>query len=84
MHRSRSSIIIAALSAALVTTGCTGPERVPTAVGTPEPAPPSTPSATEALVVPLVPTGELEPLVTGLSAPWSIAPLPTGSILLSE
>jgi glucose/arabinose dehydrogenase len=32
----------------------------------------------------VAPNGELELLVTGLRTPWSIAPLPTGSTLISE
>lgn len=85
MRRSITVVPITTVAAlALVLGACAGPERVPVAVGTPEPAPSATPSATEQAIVPLVPTGELEPLITGLSAPWSIAPLPTGSILVSE
>ena len=86
MRRSRltTTTIAAALVAALALAGCAAAKRMPVAVGTPEPAPIPTSSASAEPVVPLAPTGELDPLVTGLSAPWSIAPLPTGSVLLSE
>ncbi len=81
----RVSALVAAL---LVTAACTGPERVPVAVGSLEPVPSATPSSSEQPserpIVPLRPTGEPEALVTGLAAPWSIVPLPTGSILISE
>ncbi|HSO01788.1 MAG TPA: PQQ-dependent sugar dehydrogenase, partial [Gaiellaceae bacterium] len=76
---------VAVLAVTVIMLGaCAGPPRAPAAVGTPGPVASPTPSVSDAPIVPLVPTGALEPLVTGLSAPWSIVPLPTGSILLSE
>ncbi|WP_439564689.1 PQQ-dependent sugar dehydrogenase [Microcella sp.] len=60
---------------------CAAPE--PIALGSIAPSP--SPSATTTpSTAPLAPTGELEALVTGLRAPWSIVPLPTGSVFLSE
>lgn len=60
---------------------CADPE--PIALGSIAPSP--SPSATTTpSTAPLAPTGELEALVTGLRAPWSIVPLPTGSVFLSE
>jgi glucose/arabinose dehydrogenase len=54
-------------------------------VGTALPTPPSAEAVeTDAPLGAVSPTGELEVLVTGLRTPWSIAPLPTGSTLMSE
>ncbi|WP_051336899.1 PQQ-dependent sugar dehydrogenase [Leifsonia aquatica] len=53
-----------------------------TATSTPQPRPTGTSSAVAA--VPLQPAGDATVLETGLDAPWSIVPLPSGSALISE
>jgi glucose/arabinose dehydrogenase len=80
---------VMALVATLMLSGCvpvTEPAPLPTGVATDVPpsttATPATPSVSDLGAV--RPTGELELLVTGLRTPWSIAPLPTGSTLVSE
>jgi len=82
-----SAIAAAALASLLVLTACAGAERVPTGTGetaVPGAEPSTTPLSSDAPVVPLAPTGALSPLATGLTTPWSIVPLPTGSTLISE
>lgn len=80
--------------AVLLLTACSvvGPAPQPTGLAplgaaTPTPAP-STPTATASPAPsppePLAPTGELAVLATDLRAPWSIVPLITGSVFLSE
>ena len=81
----RPLAIALAVSAALSGCTATDSERTPTGVSTGPPA--SQTPTTDGSASPLgavSPTGELEVLVTGLRAPWSIAPLPTGSTLMSE
>lgn len=76
-----SIALTAALAVALV--GC-APTAPPTVTSTARPTPSVTPSAEPLPVVPLLPTGEVADVVTGLSAPWSIARLESGSSLISE
>lgn len=52
-------------------------EGAGTASASPRPTAPDDPA-------PLAPTGDTTALATGLTTPWSIVPLPTGSTLLSE
>lgn len=83
-RRSMTLIVTATASIALLTlAGCAAPARQATGVGT-LPAPPSASPAPIIAPESMVPTGELAPVITGLSAPWSVVPLPTGSILISE
>lgn len=89
MRGTARRITVIALAATLALSGCvpvTEPEPMPTGVA-PDPSPlpsltPAAPSLSDLGAV--APSGELELLVTGLRTPWSIAPLPTGSILISE
>ncbi len=71
-------------TAALLLAGCAAPapERTPAAV--PRPPATSTPAPEPQAVEPLAPTGEVEMLVSGLSAPWSVVPLANGSALITE
>ncbi|MGY6497246.1 MAG: PQQ-dependent sugar dehydrogenase, partial [Microcella sp.] len=88
MRVARGGAIAAA--AALVLTGCAGwPEpSTPTAAPLPAPAERPEPSDTAkpdpGLEGFLLPSGEVEPIVTGLAAPWSVVPLDSGSVLISE
>lgn len=96
MRRAGTLTAVAALAVGLA--GCTGivgpdPEvtnsryATYTPVGTPtqSPTPSPTPTAAPAEELgPVVPFGDPGPLVSGLAAPWSIAQLADGSVLLSE
>ncbi len=87
MGRPLNRSLALAVAAALALSGCVATDvaRTPTGVGTSQPSPPSSePPEPEAPLGAVSPTGELEVLVTGLRTPWSIAPLPTGSTLMSE
>ncbi|MBX9471901.1 PQQ-dependent sugar dehydrogenase [Microcella sp.] len=87
MGRPLNRSLALVVAAALTVSGCVATEgsRTPTGVGTSEPRPPlSEPTEPPAPLGTVSPTGELEVLVTGLRTPWSIAPLPTGSTLMSE
>ncbi|WP_374947384.1 PQQ-dependent sugar dehydrogenase [Agreia sp.] len=90
--RRTSAALAAAAITMLVLAGCEAPrpERtVATATPpasmspTPTPTPNSTPAA-RPLTGPYTPTGELTPLANDLAAPWSIAPVGTDGILISE
>ncbi len=71
---------------ALLLAGCAAPEpeRTPTAVPRPPATSSPSPSPEPAEAVALSPTGEIETLVSGLSAPWSVVPLANGSALITE
>ena len=87
MSRLRSRCVVLAVTVTLAVSGCvaTDTPRTPAGVGTPQlTAPSREPAEPEAPLGAVVPSGELEVLVTGLRTPWSIAPLPTGSTLISE
>jgi glucose/arabinose dehydrogenase len=79
---------VAAVAATVlaVLAACAPPAPSPTAsrtaASTPQPRPTGTSSAVAA--VPLQPAGDATVLETGLDAPWSIVPLPSGSALISE
>lgn len=81
---SRASVSASlALTLTIVLAGCvpSNVERVPSAASTP----PSTPTPIdEPTVEPWVPDGTVETLIIGLRTPWSVAPLATGSVLISE
>ena len=68
---------------ALALAGCTssGVDRSPTGASTP---PSTQPPLDEPTVEPWVPDGTAETLVIGLRTPWSVVPLSTGSVLISE
>lgn len=86
LHRS----VVLTIAMVVALGGCVGApnvERTPTGVGGERPQPTAEqPQAdvADAGLGEVAPTGELAVLVTGLRAPWSIVPLPTGSILVSE
>ena len=87
MGRPLNRSLALAVAAVLAVSGCVGTDspRAPVGVGTPQPSPTGSESAEPDPPLGTVsPTGELELLVTGLRTPWSIAPLPTGSTLMSE
>ncbi|MGY6499000.1 MAG: PQQ-dependent sugar dehydrogenase [Microcella sp.] len=82
---------VAALALALVVSGCAGsPEpSSPTAAPLPAPAERPEPSDTDEpetaeLQGFLLPSSDVETLVSGLAAPWSVVPLEGGSVLISE
>lgn len=79
---SATAVAVAALTALAGCTPAPSPIASRTAVSTPQPRPTGTSSAVAA--VPLRPAGDAAVLETGLDAPWSIVPLPSGSALISE
>ncbi len=80
----------AALAMALVIGGCAGDPAPssPTAAPLPAPADRPDPSPSDepdpGLEGFLLPSGDVEPIVTGLAVPWSVVPLEGGSVLISE
>ncbi|UTT61333.1 PQQ-dependent sugar dehydrogenase [Microcella humidisoli] len=85
----RRLLTAALVVAALTMTSCAAPGPAPEPTGlaplgaaTPSPTPSS--SMPAAPLPALAPTGELGVLASGLRAPWSIVPLATGSVFLSE
>ncbi len=92
-RRSTPTAILAATL--LVLTGCApaGPEFLPVPSGQPVPTPtgefggPGSSGTGGGLTDergPLRPAGEPDSVISGLSAPWSVVPLPVGSTLVSE
>lgn len=90
--RAEHRVLALAVGAALALSGCAAGVAEPndpltgllepdegagTASASPRPTAPDDPA-------PLAPTGDTTALATGLTTPWSIVPLPTGSTLLSE
>lgn len=71
-------------AAALVLAGCSSPAPDPTATRTPTSAPRPTGSSSPIAAIPWQPGTETTVLETGLDAPWSVVPLPSGSALISE
>lgn len=75
---------------ALAIGGCAGDPAPssPTAAPLPAPADRPDPSPSDepdpGLEGFLLPSGDVEPIVTGLAAPWSVVPLEGGSVLISE
>ncbi|MEN9620240.1 MAG: hypothetical protein RL499_433 [Actinomycetota bacterium] len=80
MRQRRSAVLVLALAVAL--SGCTAPDADLEVTDLPTSTP--TPDATDAPVVPLAPTGETETLADSMTTPWSVVPLATGSMLMSE
>lgn len=77
---------LAAVGLILVVTACASPEPVRTPVAERPPLTEAAPSATPDSPPrgPMELAGAPVDVVTGLSAPWSVVPLPDGSALLSE
>ena len=77
---------LAAVGLVLVVTACASPEPVRTPVAERPPLTEAAPSATPDSPPrgPMELAGAPVDVVTGLSAPWSVVPLPDGSALLSE
>ena len=88
MTRRTIVALSATLAAAMLLGGCSAVadiDRTPTGVGAERSAAPDEATPTpEPPVGATAPSGDLDVLVTGLRTPWSIAPLPTGSTLISE
>ena len=90
--RRTTSALAASAVALLVLAGCEAPrpERTvatatPSATASATPTPTSSPTpTTPPLTGAYTPTGELIPLANDLAAPWSIAPVGTDGILISE
>lgn len=90
--RSTPSLLAGAVTLILLA-GCASspptsstPSAAPPAPSSPAPSPSEEPSddVEPALTGLYLPDGEPEAIVTGLAAPWSVAPLGGGSILISE
>lgn len=71
-------------AAALVLAGCSSPAPDPTVTRTPTSAPGPAGSSSPIAAIPWQPGTETTVLETGLDAPWSVVPLPSGSALISE
>jgi glucose/arabinose dehydrogenase len=71
------------LAALVALTGCTNDDGSPVDVRATEPPAPS-PAATDAGPAGVAPSGTPTAIATGLVSPWSIAELPSGSLLVSE
>ena len=87
MSRTPPAAAVLALAAIMALAGCVGMpsvDRTPTGIGTDRPLPTDGDVPPAPVLGELQPSGQLQTLVTGLRTPWSIVPLPTGSILLSE
>lgn len=91
-HRRTAAIAATTAALALVIAGCAAEPEASTPSAAPRPAPSEvpapSPSETAApdpgLTGFVLPAGEVDALVTGLAAPWSVAPLENGSVLISE
>ncbi|WP_223691900.1 PQQ-dependent sugar dehydrogenase [Leifsonia poae] len=87
MHRFRVvSTAALAVAALLMLAGCYSPQPTKTVAATASPPPRPVPTATGAPVaaIPWQPGEATTTLETGLDAPWSVVPLPSGSALISE
>lgn len=80
MVRRRCAVLMVAVAVALA--GCAAPNDAVDAIDPPASTP--APELTEPAVVPLAPTGEFATLTDGMTTPWSVIPLATGSMLISE
>lgn len=80
----RRSGPVALAAAALVLAGCSSSAPEPTATRTPTATPRPTGSSSPVAAIPWQPGTETTVLETGLDAPWSVVPLPSGSALISE
>ncbi|MFN4002872.1 PQQ-dependent sugar dehydrogenase [Microcella sp.] len=86
----RATTVAAALITTLALTACAaaGPAPAPSGLaplGSPTPSEPAAePPATPEPLAVLAPTGDLTVLASGLRAPWSIVPVATGSVFVSE
>ncbi|MFM2352965.1 MAG: hypothetical protein RLZZ608_371 [Actinomycetota bacterium] len=80
MRQRRSTVLVLALTVALA--GCAAPDVVVEVTDLPTSNP--VPDTTESPVVPLAPTGETVTLAESMTTPWSVIPLATGSMLISE
>lgn len=75
---------------ALVIGGCAGDPAPSSPTAAPLPAPADRPDPSPSAEPDpgregfLLPSGDVEPIVTGLAAPWSVVPLEGGSVLISE
>ncbi|NUU07785.1 PQQ-dependent sugar dehydrogenase [Leifsonia sp. C5G2] len=80
----RRTGLMALAAAALVLAGCTSPAPDPTVTRTPTPTPRPSGSSAPVAAIPWQPGADATVLETGLEAPWSVVPLPSGSALISE
>ncbi|MDX2024725.1 PQQ-dependent sugar dehydrogenase, partial [Microcella sp.] len=80
MVRGRCAVLVVAVAVALA--GCAAPDDAVDPIDPPASTP--APELTEPPVVPLAPTGEFSTLTDGMTTPWSVIPLATGSMLISE
>ncbi|GAA2047433.1 PQQ-dependent sugar dehydrogenase [Leifsonia soli] len=85
MIRLGRRLSLPALAAAvLVVAGCSASPPTPTVTRTPTSTPRPTGASAAVAAIPWQPSGQTTVLETGLEAPWSVAPLPSGSALISE
>lgn len=80
----RRTGLIALAAAALVLAGCMSPAPDPTVTRTPTSTPRPSGSSAPVAAIPWQPGTDTAVLETGLEAPWSVVPLPSGSALISE
>ncbi len=84
--RPRPFPVVSAIALAALLSGCSAPAPAPTptAIRTTSVAPRPTSSAPPIAAIPWQPGTQTSVLETGLDAPWSVVPLPSGSALISE
>lgn len=81
----RHTAVIVGLTSVLVVAGCSPLSNAPTPVASPSGvsvSPTADPPSDS--VASLAPSGEIETLASGITTPWSVIPLATGSMLISE
>ncbi|WP_025156567.1 PQQ-dependent sugar dehydrogenase [Leifsonia aquatica] len=82
----RAAVVAVALVALVTLVGCTpgSPPSSSAPVSPPAAQPRPTGTSSPVTAVPLRPAGDATVLETGLVAPWSVVPLPSGAALISE
>ncbi len=91
-HRRTAAVAATTAALALVIAACAAEPEASTPSAAPRPAPSEVPAPSPSETAApdpglsgfVLPAGEVDALVTGLAAPWSVTPLENGSVLISE